>query len=456
MFSFKDQLPKIETISQTEKDILEIQHSKGRFKISKHEIVNVALKSDNHSAKSAKWYSEFGFWKSVKSGPLYSKFGFWQYGNWGLMWIIFIALTRNVSALLWLFFGLPEYLHFWVFLITFSLLYWPFKYFIFPLFYQVFYYECNIKDILVIDTVGNKFIFRTEAYGTLYESALTNFNITHDPNEKHSTGDDYLQNIFYFILLYLLPTLCVLIITRFSIFEYSHNYFTDLFIELLYATPVFDVIILPCLFIIVLAGIVMGGLWLIYFLIFCFKWIINLVYFLGIFPVFLLLKRIVVVDKPILIVDKPILIVFLDIEEDYLDKIIIKNLGILFLVFLFMIAATGEKFTGTSYLLGLFPGILCVSFLRFEEEILSTIPLKKKIMKYSLLFCFGLIYFIILKGIIYDPIRDWTFSIHPFWYGYFFDYIIYIYIISMVTTYTYYFILLIFNKMNKNSIQEEL
>lgn len=58
MWPLNDEIPLIKNISENEENIIEITHSKGQFKINKKEIVDVQMKSDIHSLKSNPYYSD--------------------------------------------------------------------------------------------------------------------------------------------------------------------------------------------------------------------------------------------------------------------------------------------------------------------------------------------------------------------------------------------------------------
>ena len=97
---------------------------------------------------------------------------------------------------------------------------------------------------------------------------------------------------------------------------------------------------------------------------------------------------------------------------------------------------TEFDFTSGVRLLGIIPGLLASKILREE---LNVILQKSRWIELIHVFL-GILFFYLLEGIILTPIQSWMHSIHPFWYEWFFDYILYIGIVSII--YFYSFIIL--------------
>ena len=121
-------------------------------------------------------------------------------------------------------------------------------------------------------------------------------------------------------------------------------------------------------------------------------------------------------------------------------KVFGDNLGwgaaVVFACMILIAISTAFNFTPGLYLLGIIPGLLIFTILWKDLNVIFQNPTRDELIHVFL----GILFFYLLEGIILTPIQGWMHSIHPFWYEWFFDYILYIGIVSII--YFYSFIIL--------------
>ena len=411
MWSFNNKMPKIHRVSQNETDDIVIEHTDGEFKINVKDIVNVKRKSDNHSIESCPLYDDF-----VSFGTLRGIMSIYFSGGFAWVLIIFMQGVLNSEVGTWIPFlgGGGSLISTYVILTLIILLlgYRPFKSYIFPLFIYTFYSKFVVKDLLVIETIGNHFVFR----GADDSKVLSHFNLNVENDFSSIEKQNKQRVLFYFYLLLLtLPSLLY-----FFLRSQGYN-FTD-YSFLLGTTAL---LALPLMFLGM--ALICIGIMLIFIspVIIIYLMIIPLS-----FPGWIVVNKLSVENKPIReVISKWFLWIkkVMTVEE---------NLVIGFGCWIFFSLCTEFDFTSGIYLLGIISGLLISKILREELNVIL-----QKSRWYELIHVFfGILFFYLLEGIILKPIQGWMHSIHPFWYEWFLDYILYIGIVSII--YFYSFIIL--------------
>ena len=230
MWPFIDKTHKLELISENESAEIEIQHSYGKFKINKKDILDVQLKSDLFSYVKIK--SElfkivdnqsvtFSFPFALISYFLLNLFCFrcgltqFEAANFeyrDLQYLFFHFYDGDNAFLLFLFVILSSIVLFVILLLCFSILFDIL--FILLLYSNVNLRKINFqKDLLEISTSGKTFHFRVKK-----ELIDINqiFGLKEDTNEIKGRIDWYL-----FLLLLLTPYIIPLIIGLLKIYQYS-------------------------------------------------------------------------------------------------------------------------------------------------------------------------------------------------------------------------------------------
>ena len=295
--------------------------------------------------------------------------------------------------------------------------YRPFKSFIFPLFIYTFYSKFVVKDLLVIETIGNHFVFR----GADDTKVLSHFNLNIE-NDFSSTEKQNKQRVLFnfYLSLLLLPSLlfCYLRIQ-------GHNFTDNSFLSGTSA-----LLIIP---IVLLIG---------------FALFVTFAYLICTYPIMIIYLMIILASIPGWIVVNKLSAANKPIREVmskwflWLKKVINaeanRPIGIAVGIGCFLTYGICTEFDFTSgvRLLGIIPGLLASKILREE---LNVILQKSRWIELIHVFL-GILFFYLLEGIILTPIQSWMHSIHPFWYEWFFDYILYIGIVSII--YFYSFIIL--------------
>ena len=407
MWSFNNKMPKIHRVSQNETDDIVIEHTDGEFKINVKDIVNVKRKSDNHSIESCPLYDDF-----VSFGTLRGIMSIYFSGGFAWVLIIFMQGVLNSEVGTWIPFlgGGGSLISTYVILTLIILLlgYRPFKSYIFPLFIYTFYSKFVVKDLLVIETIGNHFVFR----GADDSKVLSHFNLNVENDFSSIEKQNKQRVLFYFYLSLLsLPSLFYFFLTiqEYNFTDYSFIYgtfiFSGLMLIVLLGFPAFALLLL----IYNIPGIII--------------WIVII---LLSFPGWIVVNKLSGENKPIReVISKWFLWIkkVMTVEE---------NLVIGFGCWIFFSLCTEFDFTSGIYLLGIISGLLISKILREELNVIL-----QKSRWYELIHVFfGILFFYLLEGIILKPIQGWMHSIHPFWYEWFLDYILYIGIVSIIYFYS--------------------
>lgn len=420
MWSYNNKIPKIHRVSQNETDDLVIEHTEGEFKINVKDIVNVKRKSDIHSIKSDPSYGGFLNVRDDQKSLISLRDIIAIYFSAGFAWVLitFMEGVFNSEAETWIPFldvGISLLSSYVIFTLIILLLgYRPFKSFIFPLFIYTFYSKFVVKDLLVIETIGNHFVFR----GADDSKVLSHFNLNVENDFSSIEKQNKQRVLFYFYLLLLtLPSLLY-----FFLRSQGYN-FTD-YSFLLGTTAL---LALPLMFLGM--ALICIGIMLIFIspVIIIYLMIIPLS-----FPGWIVVNKLSGENKPIReVISKWFL---------WVKKVFGDNLGlgaaVAFACLFLLMILTAYNFTPGLYLLGIIPGLLISKILWKELNVIFQNPTRDELIHVFL----GILFFYLLEGIILTPIQGWMHSIHPFWYEYFFDYILYIGIVSII--YFYSFIIL--------------
>jgi hypothetical protein len=423
MWSYNNKIPKIHRVSQNETDDLVIEHTEGEFKINVKDIVNVKRKSDIHSIKSDPSYVGFLNIRDDQKLLISLRDIIAIYFSAGFAWVLitFMEGVFNSEAETWIPFLADDFFSLLSSYVIFTLIilllgYRPFKSFIFPLFIYTFYSKFVVKDLLVIETIGNHFVFR----GADDSKVLSHFNLNVENDFSSIEKQNKQRVLFYFYLSLLsLPSLLFFFL-RIQVYNFTDYSF-------LVGTSA--LLALPIMFL----GMVLMGIGL------CLIFIspVIIIYLMIIplsFPGWIVVNKLSGENKPIReVISKWFL---------WAKKVLTNgdNLGpggaVVFACLFLLTILTAYNFTPGVYLLGIIPGLLISIILRKELNVIFQNPTRDELIHVFL----GILFFYLLEGIILTPIQGWMHSIHPFWYEWFFDYILYIGIVSII--YFYSFIIL--------------
>jgi hypothetical protein len=418
MWSYNNKIPKIHRVSQNETDDLVIEHTEGEFKINVKDIVNVKRKSDIHSIKSDHSYDSF-----LNSGSyqnpliaLVEIFAIYFSAGFAGVLITFMEGVLNSEAKTWIpFLGdwsvISPYVIFTLMILLLG--YRPFKSFIFPLFIYTFYSKFFVKDLLVIETIGNHFVFR----GADDSKVLTHFNLNVENDFSSAEKRNKQRVLFYFYLsLLLLPSLLFFYL-RIQGYNFTDNSFL-LVTSLLLITPIVLLIVF--------------ALFVTFAYLFCTYpiMIIYLMIIIASIPGWIVVNKISAANKPIREVMSKWFLWIKKVINTEANRPVGIAIGIG--CFLTYLICTEFDFTSGVRLLGIIPGLLASKILREE---LNVILQKSRWIELIHVFL-GILFFYLLEGIILTPIQGWMHSIHPFWYEWFFDYILYIGVVSIIYFYS--------------------
>jgi hypothetical protein len=211
-WSITDRIPKIDPIngiqrvSKGETEELVIKHSEGEFRINPNDILSIKRNCDLHS---------------VNVNPvlcivilLFLSAGF------SAMLIRFLESTLNSKAYTWtpflgdlnsnpIIWNEPfNFFPFASFIILFTIIFYrSFKHVIIPIFIQLFHSKIVTDDLLIIETIGNQFVFRcypSHIRSCSESEALSQFKIGMEPEISYDLKVNKTKTLvtFYLLLLF--------------------------------------------------------------------------------------------------------------------------------------------------------------------------------------------------------------------------------------------------------------